>query len=433
MNRLLQLQLKKIYGKDFESQEFSQEFQGFLELVERSYKDFEKESQLLEKTLETHSEELTQSNKEIVLQHNLLKSVSNSVSDIIFYKDLNLKYIGCNKNFENVVGKVESEIIGKEDSELFEEEHARLFSNMDKDVLEKSEAETYSEWIEFPDSQKLLLSTLKSPLFDIKGKKIGLVAVSRDITNEYELQKELEKQNALMVHQSRFASMGEMIANIAHQWRQPLNALGLLLQNLELAYEKNMINEEFIHRVINKGNYLTSSMSQTIDDFRNFFQPKSTVEIFKVSSSLNSIVEMLNPSFKSKNISIEQDVDKSTCVTGSSNEFAHVILNILNNAKDALLENGVDEKKINIAVFKNKGLVQIEITDNAGGIKDEILDKVFDPYFTTKDEGQGTGIGLYMSKSIIENNMNGSLNVQNIQNGAKFVIRLKLEECPNEF
>lgn len=425
MTRLLRAQLKKSYGKNFENQKFSKEFEEFIELVEMAYTDFEKDRFLLERTLEVNSQELSESNKEILIQHNLLKNVSNSVSDFIFYKNLDFKYIGCNKNFESLTGLKESDIINKDDYEIFEKEYADLFREMDIQMLSSSQKQTNKEWVRFSNGEMVYMSTLKSPLFDIKGEKIGLVGVSRDITKEYELQQELEKKNALIIHQSRFASMGEMISNIAHQWRQPLNALSLLLQNIEFIYDMGSLNKEYITQTIQKGNRLTNTMSSTIDDFRNFFKPNSVSKAFNIAKVLENTVEMLSSSCASHNIELVKNIDSSLHVLGSPNEFSQVLLNILNNAKDALITNKMKNRKIFIDIYENQTLVYIDIADNAGGIEESILEKVFDPYFTTKAEGKGTGIGLYMSKTIIENNMNGLLEVENIPEGVKFTIKLK--------
>ena len=240
------------------------------------------------------------------------------------------------------------------------------------------------------------------------------------------------KQEQMLIQQSRFAAMGEMIGNIAHQWRQPLNALSLLLQNIENAYEMDILDEAYIKRSVAKGNRLTKAMSQTIDDFRNFFRPNKQAEIFSVHSALNATMDMIKSSFENNMITFEQDIDDSLCVKGFSSEFSQVILNILTNAKDALIENKKEERKIIINVFKgetNNNNVIIEIQDSAGGIPKEIVSNIFDPYFTTKEEGKGTGIGLYMSKTIIETNMQGRLSVLNTADGAKFIIELKREIC----
>ena len=236
-------------------------------------------------------------------------------------------------------------------------------------------------------------------------------------------------QEQILIQQSRFAAMGEMIGNIAHQWRQPLNALGLLMQNVEYAYENDTLDDEYIKRIVKKGNALTQSMSQTIDDFRNFFKPNKDLEIFSLAKAYSSTIEMVGSSIASNAIEIKEEIDKSVCINGFQSEFSQVLLNILNNAKDALIEHKVKDRVIYISIYKDSEFAYFTISDNAGGIKDDIIEKIFDPYFTTKEEGKGTGIGLYMSKTIIENSMHGLLSVKNNKEGVCFKIKIKIAPC----
>lgn len=232
------------------------------------------------------------------------------------------------------------------------------------------------------------------------------------------------EQEQILIQQSRFAAMGEMIGNIAHQWRQPLNALSLLLQNVIFAYETGNMDKKLMDRVSIKGNLLISNMSTTIDDFRNFFKPNRIKEPFNIGEQLSKTLQMLQASLTEHQVSVECDIEEGLNVEGFGNEFSQVLLNIINNAKDALEERPVMNKLVQIKGYRSGNDIIIEISDNAGGIPDEIMDKVFDPYFTTKEEGKGTGIGLYMSKVIIENNMQGKLSVRNSDEGALFTITL---------
>jgi signal transduction histidine kinase len=230
------------------------------------------------------------------------------------------------------------------------------------------------------------------------------------------------EQEQMLIQQSRLAAMGEMIGNIAHQWRQPLNALSLILQNLYYAHEAGTLDKEQIERSMQKGKKLTENMSKTIDDFRNFFQPNKYVEVFNVRDSINSAYELISASYKNNNIVMEIKSDECIEVEGYPNEFAQVLLNLLTNAKDALLSNKIKNPHVSIETFVKQDLLHVEIQDNAGGINEKILAKIFDPYFTTKDKDAGTGIGLYMSKMIIENNMQGKIVASNEQEGARFSI-----------
>ncbi|RXJ99095.1 hypothetical protein CRU98_06955 [Arcobacter sp. CECT 8986] len=233
------------------------------------------------------------------------------------------------------------------------------------------------------------------------------------------------KQEQILIQQSKLASMGEMIGNIAHQWRQPLNALGLVIQNIEFSYSMGELNKENLSKSIDKANMLTKNMSNTIDDFRNFFKPDKQKEVFKVDETIKKAIYLMEATLEKNKIQLETSFDNNLEVYGFENEFSQTILNIISNAKDAILENNISEGKIKVHSFLSQNDVIIEIEDNAGGIKDEIKDKIFEPYFTTKEEGKGMGIGLYMTKTIIENNMNGEINIEDIPNGVCFIIKLK--------
>jgi len=263
---------------------------------------------------------------------------------------------------------------------------------------------------------------------DERTRELNALNEELDQRVKEEVQKRAE-QEQILIQQSRFAAMGEMIGNIAHQWRQPLNAIGLLMQNIEFAYETGVLDEKYINRVVEKGNKLTHSMSQTIDDFRNFFKPNKEFEIFSFVKTYESTLEIVGSSIENNTITIEEEIESSVCARGFASEFSQVLLNILNNARDALVENRAENRKIHVHIFQKDGNAIVRIGDNAGGVPEDILEKIFDPYFTTKEEGKGTGIGLYMSKTIIENNMNGTLKVYNTEEGACFSIKMKVEHC----
>ncbi len=263
-----------------------------------------------------------------------------------------------------------------------------------------------------------------------KTKELELLNAELDIRIQNAVVKNT-KQEQMLIQQSRLAAMGEMIGNIAHQWRQPLNALGLILQNLYYAHESGDLSKEHLERSMEKGRKLTENMSKTIDDFRNFFQPNKIVEKFNVSASIYDAYNLISASYKHNNIAIDILVDKSLEIEGYPNEFAQVLLNILTNAKDALLINNINNPRVIIESKIDENILHVSILDNAGGIDENILKKIFDPYFTTKEKDSGTGIGLYMSKMIIETNMHGKIRVFNIQNGAKFLISVPVKVIEN--
>ncbi len=234
----------------------------------------------------------------------------------------------------------------------------------------------------------------------------------------------LREKEQMLIQQSRQAAMGEMIGNIAHQWRQPLNTLGLTVQQLSLYYDLGEFTKEFLDNSVDKSMGLIQHMSQTIDDFRNYFRPDKEKVEFKVQEAIASTLILIEDSFKSQLIGIELVAKGDPVIHGFRNEFAQVVLNILNNARDVLMEREIKDPKVTITIGSENDRAVVIIADNAGGIPEEIMGKIFDPYFTTKGPQAGTGVGLFMSKTIIDKNLGGSLTAQNIAAGAEFRIEV---------
>lgn len=240
------------------------------------------------------------------------------------------------------------------------------------------------------------------------------------------------KKEQILMQQSKMAAMGEMISAIAHQWRQPLNRVGIIIQDIQDAYEFGELNQTYINNNVEESFGQIQFMSETIDDFRNFFKPSKEYTTFNAVTAVNDVLSIVSAQLNSSSIRIEMHVTEGEAFSlkGYLNEFMHVVLNIINNAKDAILEaRGKDnladnEGKISINISHEKDKVIIRIIDNGGGIPEEVQERIFEPYFTTKGDSDGTGIGLYMSKVIIENNMNGKLFTNNIVNGAVFTIEM---------
>ncbi len=301
-----------------------------------------------------------------------------------------------------------------------------------------------------------------TPLLDGHGKMTGTVHVARDITATKiaekalqlahdELEKRVEQRtielasamNALnheteerirtledlrekdrmLLQQSRLAAMGEMINNIAHQWRQPLNLLGLNIQKLLLFYDLGEFDRDLLASGTEDAMALIKHMSQTIDDFRTFFMPDREKSEFNLLQAMQKSVALIHDGLKNDRIEVEMQIDATIKINGFQNEFCQVIMNILQNARDALNERRVPQGRIILASSAQQGKIVITIADNAGGIPVEIIDRIFEPYFSTKGL-QGTGIGLYMSKQIIETKMEGILTARNNGEGAEFIIEI---------
>ncbi|MGB9079933.1 MAG: ATP-binding protein [Desulfuromonadaceae bacterium] len=234
---------------------------------------------------------------------------------------------------------------------------------------------------------------------------------------------ELRTKDRVMLAQGRQAAMGEMINNIAHQWRQPLNNLGLIVQNIKTDYDLGTLTPEVLTGDVAKVMNTIMFMSQTINDFSNFFRPDNTKKIFCISQSLAKVVAMIEASLSIRGIRLViEQTEEGVAVEGYFNEYNQVLLNLLNNAKDALLGRGVEQPVITVSISSVDGQAVVRVRDNAGGIPDTIIGQIFDPYFTTKKHGTGSGIGLYMSKNIITEHFGGSLTASNVADGAQFTI-----------
>ncbi|MFT5836003.1 MAG: signal transduction histidine kinase [Sulfurimonas sp.] len=239
--------------------------------------------------------------------------------------------------------------------------------------------------------------------------------------------KQERAKDKILIEQSRLASMGEMIEQIAHQWRQPLNDLGLLNQDLYFKQQLGTMKEEDFIKTHESMDSSIKYMSDTIDDFRNYYKSNKDEEEYQLATAINRILTILRPTLEHFNIKMTLKLDEEIHVQNVKNELQQVILIIINNAKDAMISNETQDKKISIELKSDEKNAYIYIDDNGGGIPQQIKSKIYDPYFTTKFASQGTGIGLYMSKIIIEKNMHGSLDVTNIEDGARFTIKLPLE------
>ncbi|MCG6551202.1 MAG: PAS domain-containing sensor histidine kinase [Candidatus Magnetominusculus sp. LBB02] len=236
------------------------------------------------------------------------------------------------------------------------------------------------------------------------------------------------KREQIFVQQSKLATMGEMIAVIAHQWRQPLNVIALIIQDIEDAFGYEGLDNDYLGRAVKSVFEQINFMTKTIDDFRNFLRPSKEKISFSLSTAIEETVFINEAMLRRKDIAVVFEKDDDYEITGYPNEFKHVILNLLNNARDAILSSNKDcGGKIDIGLKKDDNIIIITVSDNGGGIPPALIDKIFEPYFTTKPEQEGTGIGLYMSMTIIENRMGGRLKAKNTIGGAEFAIELQSE------
>ncbi len=246
-----------------------------------------------------------------------------------------------------------------------------------------------------------------------------------DLSYIKKVENEKRLKEELLIRQSKLASLGEMIGAIGHQWRQPLNSLAIAIQDLALVYKLEELSDDYVSKFKTTSMETLKMMSKTIDDFKNFFSPHKKEQNFIIEDAICEIIKILSAQLSVNSIKVifEFDENNKHSYFGHKNELNQVILNILANAKDALIEKRPENSFIKIDVSYT---VEYEITieDSAGGIAPEIMDEIFEPYFTTKAADKGTGIGLYISKTIVEEHLNGKITLQNTENGAKFSILL---------
>lgn len=246
-----------------------------------------------------------------------------------------------------------------------------------------------------------------------------LLCMFRDLSAQHHLEEEQREQQSLLIQQSKLAAMGEMIGSIAHQWRQPINALAVKIQDIDLAYENGELGRDYIDGFIEESMELISYMSHTIDDFRNFFRPSKTATRFTLAEELHKSLAMIQNQARLVQVACEvhSELPEDFMMVGYRNELKQVLLNLLKNALDSIEERTLKEsefeRRIDLFLRLQESQVEIIVQDSGGGIPPAVEGKIFDPYFTTKEQGKGTGIGLYMSKTIVEKNMKGQIRAEN--------------------
>ena len=331
-------------------------------------------------------------------------------------KNSNSKIINANSIAKQITG-FNKKLIGKD--------FFLLFKDFDKYfLLEKNRI--YGKFILLTRHKNKKSIELSCVIYKYNEETL-LFASLRDITERINLQKEKEKQESLLIQKSKMAAMGEMIGNIAHQWRQPISQLSGLFFDIEMAYDYNELDKKYLSKRVEEANDLLEYMSKTIDDFKEFYKPNMPKEKFSLYDNINKTIAIINPSLKYHYIKIKTKIDKKIYINSYSNELSQVLLNIISNSKEIAIERNIKNPVITISTNIIDNNLVISIEDNCGGIENKIFDKIFEPYFTTK-YNYGTGIGLYMSKMIIENKINGKIVAHNSKNGAIFSIYINGKE-----
>ncbi|MBR8461740.1 PAS domain S-box protein [Campylobacter sp. faydin G-24] len=384
-------------------------------------------------------------------------------SNIVSKTDINGIITFVNDEFCKICGYSRKELIGKNHNivrhpDVPKENFKQLWGTILSKNVYKGIAKNLTKY-----KKVVYLNTTIIPILDLNGEIEEFLAIRHDVTQVIELNEQLlktqnelktlnlgleervaeqtkeltqlnenlksiveaeivknEEKTRIMIIQSHFASMGEMIANISHQWRQPLNELSIALFKMKRLVQSS--DNEF-ENLYNRCKNIIKNMSNTIEDFSGFFTINKPPQEFYLSDVVKNSIFMLQGALEKKGIKVSINVKKETYILGHKRYIEQVVINLINNAKDVLIERNIKNKRIKIDISSQDKFIIVDVNDNGGGIDKSIIDKIFEPYFTTKQTKQGTGIGLYMSKLIIDK-FNGIIEVKNKKEGACFTIKL---------
>lgn len=366
------------------------------------------------------AEELKAKFRELDRQKEYLSKLLDNAPSIIFLKDTDNNIIRANRLAAAKVGMLQSELEQMPVCNLFPDSK---YHEEDKEVIAtgRPKLNVITKYV-LPAGGEMIAKTSRIPLFDDNGKVEFLLVMVDDITEETRAAEEKQKLLNIMNQQSKMAEMGAMINIITHQWKQPLNIISLLAQNLAEDSRGETLKKDELEKELKLIIENTEFLAQTVRDFSDFFKKTKSVEKFSVSRAVREVYNLLERQFVKEEISVEIDDTQAFEVNGLRNEFKQVILNLLNNAKDSLAVNGLEDKKVSISFRREQDKGVIIIGDNGGGIEEHLLpDRVFEPYVSTKGD-KGSGIGLFVSRSIIRDHMEGSITAGNRDGGAVFEI-----------
>ena len=423
-----------------EGKEYAETLEALAHLVNVSSDDLNKLNQNLEQRVQDKVKELEKTTK-------FFQNIFETAKEGIWVLDLDKETIMSNEALVNILGFNENELIGKSIYEFMDEQSKKKF-DIDLALLKKGEGGSqYEIELIHKDKRRIYCLCSTEHLCDEGGVALGCFVMVTNITKRKQAEEELVSFNCLleeriaeevlknhskdelMSKQMRLAQMGEMISMIAHQWRQPLSTISAIIASTQLDLSLKYEEETPLYEDMNKVTEHIQFLSDTIDDFRHFFNPKKSKDTVEIGTLLNSALGIIKQSFIRENIDVVCDFESlKKPMKLYSSELVQVFLNIMKNSMDALVEH---EKKnpyilIRGSEYEDKSVITFE--DNGGGIPIDVMDKIFEPYFTTKDEKNGTGLGLYMSKMIVEEHCDGHIIVENTELGTRFTIALDHDE-----
>ena len=387
-------------------------------------------------TIEKTNIQLKKDQYRALYSEKLLKNIIDTVPARIFWKDSNSAYLGSNALFLEDAGlNSEAELIGKTDYDMNWKDIADVFIEDDKLIMDSEIGKmNYTESLIIKDNKRITISASKVPLRDENNNTIGVLGIYTDISHQVKIQNELKEKEALLSQQSKMAAMGEMLGNIAHQWRQPLSVITTAASGVQVQRDFGTLQDDELEHAMKEIMKSSNYLSQTIDDFRDFFKPNKQKTIVDISDIIERTLGLVSSKLKFADIHIIKNV-KEVELISLDNELIQAFMIILNNANEAF-KNDDYEKMIFIDVFEEDNNVVISFKDNAGGIPQDIINRIFEPYFTTKHKSQGTGIGLYMTEEIIVKHLDGIIEVKNETfkhedieyTGANFIIKLPIKD-----
>ncbi len=360
--------------------------------------------------------------------------------------DENGVYVSVNNKYADLFGYEPKELIGGHFLKIMPKEQADKAVSLYGEKIRQPHFEAEMNVTRVKKNGELLHAFTTYKVI-VKEDRHYMISTVRDVTEQKELEEKRILEQQLLLQQSKMTALAEMISAIAHQWRQPLNALGLMVQDLKIANHFGELNPEYLEEFNSNAMAQINGMSKTIDDFRNFFRPDKNKEQFALISVILDVVALLKPQLEhlgiETNVYSPLDIDEpgEAAIIGYPNEFRQLILNLISNSKDAIAEkHGImgnlfgGSINVEIGIKKENGsrFAFVRVMDNGTGIDESILPRIFEPYFTTKEQGKGSGVGLYMTKMIIEQNMGGTITASNLEEGGA-VFEIRFEEGKGVF
>lgn len=394
----------------------------------------EQKSQALEELNATLKKRVETETRKRMETEVLVSSIFESAQVGICVTDSRCRYVKVNRTYGRIFGCEQETLLGQSFWSVASGGDREVLKKLCRCLPEESE-EAAREWrVHRQDGSPFYFYATVASLQTLDGETYKIFTLS-DVTELKEAQNRQKDQESLLVQQSKLAAMGEMLGAIAHQWRQPLTAISGAALNLSLKSELGGLGEGELERTLGEIERLTQRMSGTINDFMDFFRPNKERRRFLVQEAVDEVLGLLSAQLGHRNIAVQTSVGEAAIV-GCKNELEQVLLNLIGNARDAFENKRVPERTVRIYVSEYGWKCDIVVEDNAGGIEEKILERIGEPYFTTKGPGKGTGIGLYMSRMIVRNSFGGEIVARNTYDGAKrkgamFIVSIPRQKEPS--